>query len=430
MTTTETPQATDEQAEPTHEEMMAAWEWMKMVDQTEPDALSPLQILRRPFSPTHIGKLPRITCPKCRDSRYKSCDEHAKRQCRVCDNYMTPAHLHLDYVGHAEVTDRLLEADPEWSWEPLARDVDPALLAAATASANPDPELIRQIMEASPPKFERDDNGQPIGLWIKLTVAGVSRLGFGSVESRKFDAEKQLIGDALRNAAMRFGVALNLWSKGLLESETGADDGVAPNRQAGQPAEEPASAEAGPPFWRQYGYGDADEMQATNLGLKDVLDAIRPEYREPVRTWLIENGYVNIDEETGTQTPVPLPVKKQHVPEYRRVLIETRSASSQGAVAPPSQEAPQEAPEASAPDEGGQPDPEPAPAPQAAPQGAPSSVPADVVQQVTATVQAMQIPGLTEALREAGAPLTGNRQAKMDRLTLILLNRWSAENAA
>ena len=50
-------------------------------------------------------------------------------------------------------------------------------------------------------------------LWIKLTVLGVTRIGVGTVEGGKFEVEKQLIGDAIRNAAMRFGVALDLWSK-------------------------------------------------------------------------------------------------------------------------------------------------------------------------------------------------------------------------
>ena len=38
-------------------------------------------------------------------------------------------------------------------------------------------------------------------------------MGFGTVEVRKNEKEKELIGDAIRNAAMRFGVALGLWVK-------------------------------------------------------------------------------------------------------------------------------------------------------------------------------------------------------------------------
>ena len=115
--------------------------------------------LQRPFLPNEIGKLPR-------------------------------GGIQLDYVGHADVTRRLLEADPQWNWEPLSTD------------------------ESGLPVYDTAQNGQPVGLWIKLTVGGVTRLGYGSVPASQGDAVKVLIGDALRNAAMRFGVALDLWAKG------------------------------------------------------------------------------------------------------------------------------------------------------------------------------------------------------------------------
>jgi hypothetical protein len=93
--------------------------------------------------------------------------------------------IQLDYVSHAWVTDRLLEVDPEWTWSPLAFDLNGL------------------------PKF--DENG---GLWIELTVCGVTRLGYGEPQGRdRFDATKGAIGNAIRNASMRFGVALDLWAR-------------------------------------------------------------------------------------------------------------------------------------------------------------------------------------------------------------------------
>ena len=169
----------------------------------------PLAQLRAPFPAGTIGKLPRVTCKDC-SARDLNCSKHQKAKCNECGNYISTAHIHLDYVGHAEVTDRLLSVDPEWTWEPLGFDID------------------------GMPRFIRNGNGQAIGLWIKLTVAGVTRLGFGSIESGKFDAEKQLIGDALRNAAMRFGVALTLWSKSELESEVDMTQGGVPLDVPGQ----------------------------------------------------------------------------------------------------------------------------------------------------------------------------------------------------
>ena len=57
-----------------------------------------------------------------------------------------------------------------------------------------------------------DEHGLPAyqggNLWIKLTICGTTRLGVGDGKSLK-----ECIGDAIRNAAMRFGVALDLWAK-------------------------------------------------------------------------------------------------------------------------------------------------------------------------------------------------------------------------
>lgn len=148
---------------------------------------SPLLRLLEPFPAEHIGKLPRVTCGPCSK---KQCNEHSRKRCDVCSSYISEQHIHLDYVGHADVTRRLLEIDPTWQWEPKAED------------------------ENGLPVFDTDNNDNPVGFWIKLTVCGVTRLGYGSCPSNQNDAVKVLIGDALRNAAMRFGVALDLWAKG------------------------------------------------------------------------------------------------------------------------------------------------------------------------------------------------------------------------
>jgi hypothetical protein len=144
--------------------------------------------LRAPFADAEIGKLPRVFCGKCRDARGKVCEQHTAVRCRDCGNRITSAHLHLDYVGHAEVTDRLLQVDPMWSWEPLALS----------------PEGLPLV----------DPHG---GMWIRLTVAGVTRLGYGHADGKKGpDAIKETIGDAIRNAAIRFGVAIDLWGSKFL----------------------------------------------------------------------------------------------------------------------------------------------------------------------------------------------------------------------
>jgi 5'-3' exonuclease len=145
--------------------------------------LKGLALLRAPFEKRQISKLPKGTKDQ------NNCDPKEKRSCNVCGGWHHPKIIHLDYVGHAALTDRLLEADPEWTWEPMA--VDPKGL----------------------PLFDAND-----GLWIKLTVCGVTRLGYGNALKKQGQEpgarEKEVIGDALRNAAMRFGAALDLWHKG------------------------------------------------------------------------------------------------------------------------------------------------------------------------------------------------------------------------
>jgi len=109
--------------------------------------------LRRPFPPESVGKLPK-------------------------------GGTMLDFVGHAAVTDRLLAVDPEWSWD--FAETDPA-------TGQPSPRY----------SIDPEKN-----LWIRLTVCGVTRIGVGDGPNAK-----ERIGDALRNAAMRFGVGLDLWAK-------------------------------------------------------------------------------------------------------------------------------------------------------------------------------------------------------------------------
>lgn len=110
--------------------------------------------------------------------------------CDKAKTYRHPKCVPLAYVGHAAVTKRLLDFDPNWSWDFLATD------------------------ESGMPLL--DQNG---GLWITLTIKGVTRKGYGDAQSNgssksQGDLMKEAIGDAIRNAAMRFGVALELWHKG------------------------------------------------------------------------------------------------------------------------------------------------------------------------------------------------------------------------
>lgn len=162
-----------------------------------------LDLLREPFPPHHISKLPKPTKRQTEEVRN---DFKKGIRCQLCGQWHHPQVVHLDYVGHAALTDRLLDCDPNWNWEPVA------------------------FSEAGTPLM--DDNG---GMWIKLTVCGQSRLGYGHPDGKRGgDAIKEVIGDALRNAAMRFGAALDLWHKGDLhgpedEPEDKGDEGQKQN---------------------------------------------------------------------------------------------------------------------------------------------------------------------------------------------------------
>lgn len=155
-----------------------------------------LAALRKDFPADQIGKLPKVNCRRCSTAR-EACENqnHIMIRCEVCRSWITSAHIHIDYVGHAEVTNRLLDADPEWSWRPMAFGPDGL------------------------PAF--DHHG---GLWIYLTVAGIERVGYGDAGGKSgANAIKEAIGDALRNAAMRFGVALNQWAKSDIHAERDDD---------------------------------------------------------------------------------------------------------------------------------------------------------------------------------------------------------------
>jgi hypothetical protein len=153
----------------------------------------------------------------------------------------------LDYVGHAAVTDRLLTVDPNWSWEPFA--IGPDGLPALDAGRN---------------------------LWIRLTICGVTRIGVGDGKSAK-----ECIGDAIRNAAMRFGVALDLWAKEDLVEFAQAANKPAP--VVSPPlAGEPMTARSRGELFALFGQKRPDDDAAAQLGAIAVLTGVKYESRADI----------------------------------------------------------------------------------------------------------------------------------------------------
>lgn len=162
------------------------------------------EALRKPFDKGEVNQIPR-------------------------KNHKTGAMIQLDYVGHASVTDRLLQVDPEWTWEPMGK------------------------LPTGAPALDYDEFDRPIGMWIYLTVCGVTKPGYGYLDqpAKKEDGTvtevnesvKQIISDAIRNAAMRFGVALDLWKKEDKHSSTEGYGERSRSRPSGAPADEAEATE-------------------------------------------------------------------------------------------------------------------------------------------------------------------------------------------
>jgi hypothetical protein len=124
--------------------------------------------------------------------------------------------MQLDFVGHADVTKMLIEIDPEWTWEPTAFDANGL------------------------PAYRVENGMAHMAGW--LTILGVRRLGVGSVMHNKPDLLKELISDFIRNASMRFGVCLSLWTK----QEWDDVSYTSSTPSAPKPAPKPAAAKVEP----------------------------------------------------------------------------------------------------------------------------------------------------------------------------------------
>jgi len=168
------------------------------------DQIKGLKSLMEPFDKAEISKLPKPTKAQTDEVRQ---DFKKGIRCDICGGWHHPKVVHLDYVGHAALTKRLLDVDPLWNWEPFA------------------------VNEIGEPRL--DDYG---GMWGWLTVCGVTRRGYGDAEGKTgSNANKERIGDFLRNAAMRFGAALDLWSKADLTKFGIADDFQPPEKNGKKP---------------------------------------------------------------------------------------------------------------------------------------------------------------------------------------------------
>lgn len=142
-----------------------------------------LALLVSPFAANEIERLPKGVAKggdksKCEPGTSASADGYH------CGGWHARS-VHLSYVGHAGITQRLCQVDPHWYLEILA---------------NPD--------------------GTPLvtsGRWQGvLHVLDLERVCYGDatgLSNDPADPAKVAYGDLLRNGAMRMGVATYLWAK-------------------------------------------------------------------------------------------------------------------------------------------------------------------------------------------------------------------------
>jgi hypothetical protein len=174
----------------------------------------------------------------------------------------------LDFVGHADITKMLIEVDSEWTWEPVAFDADGL------------------------PAYRVENGMAHMAGW--MTIHGVRRLGIGSVMANKPDLFKELASDYLRNAAMRFGFCLSLWTK-----QEWDDVSHTPTTSAPKPAPAPAptqiksvSAEPNDPLvsmdnikrfveaCKTAGLNHEHVAKSANVDLADLKESQMPALRE------------------------------------------------------------------------------------------------------------------------------------------------------
>ena len=145
-----------------------------------------LALLSKDFPASQVEKLPKPLKGgrdqprfQCRPGTQASADGYH------CGGYHSRA-IHLDYIGHATITERLNQVDPFWTIDFMVKQP-----------------------ETGEPKVDAD------GTWFVMTVLGVSRPCIGDAGGKGLTANgrKELMGDAIRNGAMRFGVGTYLWSK-------------------------------------------------------------------------------------------------------------------------------------------------------------------------------------------------------------------------
>jgi hypothetical protein len=219
------------------------------------------------FPKNQVSKKPKFRVVKASNGRT---DTTGYDHCDICGGWHpTKGVVHLDYVGHADITARLNDvAGPEnWSIEPMAYNAD----------------------------------GTPLqsdgGMWCWMTIGETRKMCFGDAQGKSGpDAVKEIIGDAIRNGAMRFGVGTYLWSKSDAASQL-IDDNQPESmtkQQSTRPAKQSAKKQVSPEKKALYDAADrlkkaiADYAKATGGNAENMHAGVkkRPDFENSTEFYL------------------------------------------------------------------------------------------------------------------------------------------------
>lgn len=106
----------------------------------------------------------------------------------------------LSYVSHVNTQATLDQIDPDWKLELVCDHMGV-------------PDIRSRPYELTNREGTVYAHGVTLTLWGTMTLLGSTRWGVGTVDANKPDAEKELVGDLIRNCAMRHGVFAGLWAK-------------------------------------------------------------------------------------------------------------------------------------------------------------------------------------------------------------------------
>ena len=159
--------------------------------------------------------------------------------------------IQLDFVGHADITRILIEIDPLWTWEPCG-----------WIGGTPDIQIENGIAT----------------MWARLTILEKTMIGVGSARADKGDYLKELIGDFLRNASMRFGICLSLWTKSEWE-DLGGTQKPAGALQTSKTTQSATSSSGDSPSDAQLrmirALGHSDAMPTTKAAASTLITALK-----------------------------------------------------------------------------------------------------------------------------------------------------------